>query len=446
MSQPAAYAGAALATGPVRLHARRVAAAATLLALVLYVIVCVVADLVVLNHLYHGIDARLSTRLTELRRLTPAQLNAQRAVLDYSGTGVANRDLDDTPILVWVLPKGKSAATALTSGTPALPAADFSVIAPVSHRVANRGIRLAGVTSRAGRLIVGASTGPVDSLLATLAIIEAALSPIALLSLFVAATVIGRRAAMPIERMRVGQLDFTADASHELRTPLSVIEAEVGLALSSSRSADDYREALERIAHESGRLRDIVDDLLWLARVDSLPHEPVREPVDVAELVRSCAERFQPVAAQRGISLVINADFETSIVVFAPADWLDRLVSVLLDNACRYSRSSGKIEVSVETDDEYVTLFVDDEGPGFNPEERLALLERFHRASDVPGGAGLGLAIANAVVQATDGRLELGRAPSGGARVAASWRRYDTDHHGETSPQWPRHRSKVRPV
>jgi signal transduction histidine kinase len=295
-----------------------------------------------------------------------------------------------------------------------------------------------------GRIIVGTSTGPADSLLATLVIIEAALGPIALLSLFVAATVVGRRAATPIERMRVGQLDFTADASHELRTPLSVIEAEVGLALSSNRSAEAYREALERISHESGRLRDIVDDLLWLARVDSLPDEPLREPVDVAEIVRSCAQRFQPVAAQRGIELSINADFEASVVVLAPADWLDRLVSVLLDNACRYSRDGGRIEVSVETGDEQVRLFVDDDGPGFKPEERLALLERFHRASDVPGGAGLGLAIANAVVRATDGKLELGRSSSGGARVAASWARFLSDDDA-SPPQRHHRRSKVRP-
>jgi signal transduction histidine kinase len=282
--------------------------------------------------------------------------------------------------------------------------------------------------------------------LATLAIIEAALGPIALLSLYVASTVIGRRAAMPIERMRVGQLDFTADASHELRTPLSVIEAEVGLALSSGRSAEAYREALERIAHESGRLRDIVDDLLWLARVDALPNEPLREPVDMAALVRSCAQRFQPVAAQRGIDLLINADFDSSIVVFAPADWLDRLVSVLLDNACRYSRQNGKIEVSVVGGAERVSLFVDDDGPGFKPEERLALLERFHRASDVPGGAGLGLAIANAVVQATDGRLELSSASSGGARVAASWQRYDAESNGQaTSKNRRRRDSRGRP-
>lgn len=441
MSESAAYAGAALATGQVRVHARRVAGAATLIALVVYVAVCVVADLVVLNHLYSSIDSRLSTRMTELSHLTPAQLEAQRAVLSYSGGASSNRDLDDAPLLAWVLPKGATRAKALTSGTPALPAADFAVAAPLTRRVANRSLRLEGMSAPSGRIIVGTSTGPVDSLLATLLIIEAALGPIALLSLYVAATVVGRRAAMPIERMRVGQLDFTADASHELRTPLSVIEAEVGLALSADRTAEAYREALERISQESGRLRDIVDDLLWLARVDSLPEEPIREPVDVAEIVRGCAQRFRPVAAQRGIGLSINADFEVSVAVLAPADWLDRLVSVLLDNACRYSRDGGEIQVSVESRDEQVRLFVDDDGPGFKPEEQLALLERFHRASDVPGGAGLGLAIANAVVRATDGKLELGRSPSGGARVAASWSRHLNDDESSL-PQ--RHRRGLR--
>lgn len=417
----------------VRQHAKRVALGATLLALVGYLLLCVVADLIVVNHLYAAIDGRLSARLHELSGLNAAQLRSERALLNSSVTGVTH-DLDDAPVLVWSVPAGATAATALTSGTPELPRADLLITSPVTTRVADRGLRVEGVgTASSGRILVGTSTASVGSFLSALELIEAALGPIALLALFVAATVVGRRAAMPIERMRVGQLDFTADASHELRTPLSVIEAEVGLALSTERSAGAYREALERISQESSRLRDIVDDLLWLARLDSLPTDPEHDAVDVATIVSSCASRFIPVASQRGITLEIRTEGEGDTVVSAPAEWLDRLVSVLLDNACRYSREDGRIDVSVRSIGDQVELCVDDDGPGFDDQERVHLLQRFHRASDVPGGAGLGLAIASAVARATDGSLDLGSSVAGGASVRASWPRRSAVGDGRTT-------------
>jgi signal transduction histidine kinase len=259
--------------------------------------------------------------------------------------------------------------------------------------------------------------------LSTLYIIEAILAPIALLSLFIAATIIGRRAATPIERMRVQQLEFTADASHELRTPLSVIEAEVSLALSADRSADAYRGSLERISQESRRLRGIVNDLLWLARLDALPLEPTDEAVDLAEIALGCRDRFSVVASQREITLEVMLTDGPPPVIIGPAEWLDRLLSVLLDNACRYSRHGGHISVTVNPEVENVSMLVDDDGPGFNEVDRVNLLQRFHRASELPGGAGLGLAIAAAVVRATNGTLTLGSSPVGGARVTVTWPR-----------------------
>ena len=98
---------------------------------------------------------------------------------------------------------------------------------------------------------------------------EALAAPVLLLAMFAGSLIIGLRALSPVEHSRRRQLEFTADASHELRTPLSVINAEIGIALSAPREAADYRAALLRIQGESGRLRRIVEDLLWLARFDS---------------------------------------------------------------------------------------------------------------------------------------------------------------------------------
>jgi signal transduction histidine kinase len=130
--------------------------------------------------------------------------------------------------------------------------------------------------------------------------------------------------------------------------------------------------------------------------------------------------RFEPIARSNQIDLAMVGD-PADVIIDAPAEWLDRLVSVLVDNACRYSGDGGTVQLSVSNSGELAVLTVDDSGPGIPEAERERVLERFHRATSIPGGAGLGLAIADAVVSATDGRWEFGTAAIGGARVQVSW-------------------------
>ena len=121
---------------------------------------------------------------------------------------------------------------------------------------------------------------------------------------FGGATVVGLRASAPSELIRRRQAEFTADASHELRTPISVIEAEVGLALDRPRDLAEYRDVLKRVGRESGRLRRIVEDLLWLARADDeLPLPDVVDLTDVGAVVERCVERFGALAAAQAVDL-----------------------------------------------------------------------------------------------------------------------------------------------
>src|SRR5439155_20533806 len=132
---------------------------------------------------------------------------------------------------------------------------------------------------------------------------------------------IGRRVGAPIELARQRQLEFTADASHELRTPLSVIEAQTSLALAQDRDPGWYRAAFQRIAAESRRIRLLVEDLLWLARVDTSSGQPGAEAVDVGVLAWQAAERFATVAEARGLSLQVTAP-DLALVVTGPPAWL----------------------------------------------------------------------------------------------------------------------------
>jgi signal transduction histidine kinase len=401
----------------------RVAVRATLIALAGGILVCVVADFVVVNRISAGINSRLSGELSLLVHESPRQIQAKST----SGGQVAS-DPDDVPILAWFIPNSSHRVVALNVNSPKLPVSDEHVGRLRGTQLDGRGVRLEGRKSSLGFFVVGMSTAQIGSVLATLLVIQGILAPLALLGLFVAATLIGRRAAAPIEQARLRQLEFTADASHELRTPLSVIEAEVSLALSVPRSASEYRGTLERVAGESQRLRSIVQDLLWLARLDALPEGPAHQPIDVATVAESCVDRFGVVAAKRDISLTLNDPAGLAPMVEAPGEWLDQLIAVLLDNACRYAKEGGRVEVHVGATVDEVRLRVDDDGPGFHTHDRELILQRFHRASESAGGAGLGLAIAQAVVRATSGTIFLDDAELGGASVVVVWPRF----HGKT--------------
>jgi len=244
--------------------------------------------------------------------------------------------------------------------------------------------------------------------------------PPAVIGVFLVALLIGRWAAQPISRARRQQLAFTANASHELRTPLAVVEVEVSLALTRDRTVDEYRAGLQRVSREMLELRRLVDDLLWLAVFESEPRARGSERVDLAEAGQRSVDRFQALAQQPGLRLRLVESGRPA--VSAPADWIDRLLGVLLDNACRYTPRGGEVCVTVVENADRAEVFVDDSGPGIPVAERERVFRRFQRASSNGDGAGLGLSIAAAVVEATRGDWTVATSPMGGAHMGVSWR------------------------
>jgi signal transduction histidine kinase len=128
-----------------------------------------------------------------------------------------------------------------------------------------------------------------------------------------------------------------------------------------------------------------------------------------------------PIAARAGLHLHNRSDGSALALVDAPADWVDRLIGVLLDNACRYTPANGTVSVAVSRERDHVRLTVSDTGPGIPLERRARIFERFRRGSGEGDGAGLGLAIGNAIVEATKGRWQIAEAPGGGASVGVVW-------------------------
>jgi signal transduction histidine kinase len=273
-------------------------------------------------------------------------------------------------------------------------------------------------------LVACQSTAATSNIQSALLVAELVFGVILAVAVFAGATVVGLRASAPSELVRRRQAEFTADASHELRTPISVIEAEVGLALDRPRDPVAYREVLERVGRESVRLRRIVEDLLWLARVDSeQPQAGDADLTDVSDVVEMCVERFGALAAGHGVDLSMQRVGSGPFTVQAQSDLIDRLAGVLIDNACKFAGEEGTVEVSVRDWGTRVDLRVDDSGPGIPEAQRDAVFDRFHRATDTVAGTGLGLAIADSVVRSTHGRWAIGVADLGGARLEISWRK-----------------------
>jgi hypothetical protein len=130
-------------------------------------------------------------------------------------------------------------------------------------------------------------------------------------------------------------------------------------------------------------------------------------------------ERFGPVAAARTLSVSAVAP-EGVLLVSMPADWLDRLVGVLVDNACRHARTAVRVEAR-RIEGGRAEFSVSDDGEGIPETELPLLFHRFHRGTSVGEGAGLGLAIADSVVRATQGHWRVTNLAGGGARFAVVW-------------------------
>jgi two-component system, OmpR family, sensor kinase len=207
---------------------------------------------------------------------------------------------------------------------------------------------------------------------------------------------------------------FLSDASHELRTPLTSIQ---GYAELFRLGRDDDRVDLDllarRIEGESARMRQLVEDLLALARLDEVG-EPVREPVDLAVLAADACSDAAVVDGGRRITL----DAPHPVPVAGDPDHLRRAIGNLVTNALRHTPAGTPVSVRAVVRDGRGAVEVRDRGPGLPAEALPRVFDRFWRAdpSRSGDGTGLGLAIVHAVATEHGGRATAANAPGGGAR------------------------------
>jgi len=219
-----------------------------------------------------------------------------------------------------------------------------------------------------------------------------------------------------IERLdKVFQLqkDFIADASHELRSPLTVIRGNLDL-LKRNLSEKDRAESLQAIEAETRRMSEIVNDLLFLAEVES--SSLVRqESVPLREIVLGEVERFAPLDNKHQL---VTGQLE-DLSARGDSQHLRRMLGNLIDNAIKYTPRGGSITVSLYRDGGWAKLEVSDTGIGIAPQHLEHMFERFYQVdkakSRASGGTGLGLAIVRSIAEQHGGKVTVSSEPGKGS-------------------------------
>ena len=237
---------------------------------------------------------------------------------------------------------------------------------------------------------------------------------------------LARKSTQPVEQSVAHMRRFMADAAHELRTPLAVVRARVDVALQRSREAHEYTEALRGIERETTRLGRLVEDLLILARADAGERPIERQRVFLDDVALDAAEAARAIADRKQVRLEV-ADFEEA-PVSGDSALLRQLVMILLDNAIKFTPPSRLVRIQVVGGPARVALTVSDEGSGIDAEQLPHVFERFYRGdpsrtrgTTSTDGAGLGLSIAQWIVNEHAGTIAIESKPGQGTRVAVQF-------------------------
>src|ERR1043165_8337547 len=215
------------------------------------------------------------------------------------------------------------------------------------------------------------------------------------------------------------QQRFIADASHELRTPLAVLRGETEVALGKERTVDEYQQSLSLIQDEAERLSRIVEDLFILARQPINTRAALNnERVSLNEAVRDCARAAQVLAFRKGVRLKVEND-SPSIDLNGDEDLIKRMLLNLLDNAVKYTPAGGEISLALVRQNGNAEIVVRDTGVGIPAEAQPRVFDRFYRVDKARaramGGAGLGLSIAQWIVEVHGGEITVTSAPGQGS-------------------------------
>jgi two-component system sensor histidine kinase CiaH len=231
---------------------------------------------------------------------------------------------------------------------------------------------------------------------------------------------LAERALIPIRRAWEKQQRFVADASHELRTPTAIIHAQTELLFRHpTHSIEQESPQIAVILKESKRMGKLVEDLLTLARSDSNQLQIQSSIIALDSILSEVMDQFRLLAHIKEIKIM--TDFQSPLSLWGDEGRIRQLLIILLDNALKYTPTSGWIEVTGRYQSNFVYISISDSGCGIAEDELPHIFERFYRGdkarSRTQGGTGLGLSIAQWIVDAHGGVIRVHSKVNAGTKV-----------------------------
>ena len=222
--------------------------------------------------------------------------------------------------------------------------------------------------------------------------------------------------AAQLQQADTEQKRFLADLAHEIATPLSAVSGfAFALVDHSAHTAAERAEAAAIVSRESDRLRQLLDDVRNLHRLE-LAESVRQEQVDIHELCTETARRFQLTAQNAKITLLVCAE---QVSVIADPRLIDAVVNNFVSNAIRYTPTGGRVQIQAHRNRSVAMVAVRDTGIGIGPEHLDRIFDRLYRVDEArdraTGGSGLGLAIARRAAQSLGARIEVESTPGQGS-------------------------------
>jgi heavy metal sensor kinase len=209
---------------------------------------------------------------------------------------------------------------------------------------------------------------------------------------------------------------FLSDASHELRTPTSVIKSYCDITLSKERTPGEYQEALRMIGTNAGRMAEIINRILEISRLDTKTFSVPMAEIDLTDVLNDVFKLVETSARSRKITLRLGGRNAT---VMGDREKLTEALLNIVDNAIKYNRIGGRVDIDLNTAGGWAVVAVSDTGIGIPGSDREKIFDRFHRLDNgrhLATGSGLGLSIARAIVETHEGRIEVNSEPGKGSQ------------------------------
>jgi two-component system phosphate regulon sensor histidine kinase PhoR len=213
--------------------------------------------------------------------------------------------------------------------------------------------------------------------------------------------------------------EFSANVSHELKTPLTTISALAEMIADRTAKEEDARVFAQKIHAQAKRLINIIEDIIMIAEFDEGAATGECAAFDLRAVAEEAAAGLKEKAAGRSVS--INIKDGPPFYIAANRNMLDRLFYNLIDNAVKYNREGGRVDIELSDENEFCLITVADTGIGIPARHIGHIFERFYRAdksrSKKTGGAGLGLAIVKHIAEAHQGKIDIDSVENEGTRI-----------------------------